>query len=378
MLIQCTKKLLDELNIKPSLSAEEEPLFSWHANLLTLNRRKTVILVNDKNRYVIVLYGLKAKDFKKLDELILQAVCEAFREEGIKDEIIENYSGYSGKIVYARTKDRTSVARMNKSCEPVYYDKDLLCDKFICQSDLSMRASSCLVGNGKDYINPNEELLKDLKEFSGQSVLRCRAAVLKVTLNLERYKVWRRIVIPLNKSFVNLHRVLQHSFGWQDCHLHEFYIYGNEADSNFSDYDYINDPAYNKEGFKPIVNLVCSDDALEYPNDIKMRLEENIKLSEYIPQYKRLIYNYDFGDNWQHFIEVENIIDDYESNHPVCLAGEGNTPPEDVGGEPGYEEFLEIINDVNHPEYADMSSWGKSQGYKEFNIDNVNREIRYI
>ena len=36
-------------------------------------------MVNDKNRYVIVLHGLKAKDFKKLDELILQAIRETFQ-----------------------------------------------------------------------------------------------------------------------------------------------------------------------------------------------------------------------------------------------------------------------------------------------------------
>jgi len=54
MLIRCTKKLLDELKIKPNLELEEEPLFSWHANLLNINHRKTVVLVNDSNRYIIV------------------------------------------------------------------------------------------------------------------------------------------------------------------------------------------------------------------------------------------------------------------------------------------------------------------------------------
>ena len=34
MLIQCTKKLLDELNSKPEGQVDEEPLFSWHANLI--------------------------------------------------------------------------------------------------------------------------------------------------------------------------------------------------------------------------------------------------------------------------------------------------------------------------------------------------------
>ena len=73
MLIQCTKKLLDELNIKPSIK-EEKPFFSWHANLLTINRRKTVVLMNNKNRYIIVLHGLKAKDKKNIDSTIITAI----------------------------------------------------------------------------------------------------------------------------------------------------------------------------------------------------------------------------------------------------------------------------------------------------------------
>ena len=40
--------------------------------------------------------------------------------------------------------------------------------------------------------------------------------------------------------------------------------------------------------------------------------------------------------------------------------GEGNTPPENVGGIPGYEEFLEIMADPNHIEYENMQRWSQS------------------
>lgn len=36
-------------------------------------------------------------------------------------------------------------------------------------------------------------------------------------------------------------------------------------------------------------------------------------------------------------------------NYPECIAGEGNTPSEEVGGEGGYDEFLEAISDQNDP-----------------------------
>ena len=375
MLIQCTKKLLDQLNIKPEAHLEEDPLFSWHANLIRVGRRKAVVLVNDKNRYVIVLHGLKAKDFKRLDEHIIQAIRETFQEECIKDEIIDKFINHSKGIAYTKTRDRTSVARMNKACELVPGFEDLKLEGYINQSAMNIRISRRLVGEGPNkYVTPNEELYKDLKDFAGEPIFGCKAVELKVILNLEKYNVWRRIVVPVNMTFSSLHKVLQVAFGWKDYHLHEFYIYGDETFDN--DLFIINHPGYHKEGYKPIVNLVCDEEVFDYENDVPVKLETGIKLSEYKPA--KIKYNYDFGDNWQHYIEVEKIIDDCDKNYPFCLGGEGNTPPEDVGGEYGYEEFLEIIADKKHPEHEDMVNWGSGQGYEDFDIEMVNRRLKNI
>jgi len=372
MLIQCTKKLLGQLNIKPDLQAEEEPLFSWHANLITVNHRKTVVLMNDKNRYVIILHGLKAKDLKRLDEHIIQAIRETFQDECIKDEVIEQFINHSKEVIYTKTKNRSMVARMNKACDVVHYNADRLNNDSINQSNVSIKASCYLVGDGKNsYITPSKEMYEDLEAFCGGPIFGCQAVEFKVTLDLEKHNVWRRIVVPVNMTFSKLHKVLQVAFGWKDYHLHEFFIYDGETSQELS----INHSGYHKEGYRPVFELVCDEEAFEYEDDdIEMKLEKGIKLSEYIPA--RMKYNYDFGDNWQHYIEVERVINDYDKNYPVCLEGEGNTPPEDAGGEYGYEEFLEIIADENHPEHDDMVAWGVSQGYEEFDIEKVNREIK--
>lgn len=376
MLIQCTKKLLDKLNIKLQEYVEEDLLFSWHANLITVNRRKIVVLVNDKNRYVIVLYGLKAKDFKSLDNVILQAIQNTFREECIREEITEQFITQANEVIYTKTKDRSSISRVNKACELVPRFEEFIQEESIYQSEISKRLSRFLVSIGaKDYISPNEELYKDLENFAEGPVLSCQAAQLKVTLDLEKHKVWRRIIVPANISFSNLHEVLQEVFGWKDYHLHEFYVYGNEK--VFDNDQYINHSGYHKGGYKPCINLVSNEEAGAYPNDVPMKLEAGIKLCEYIPS--KIKYNYDFGDNWQHYIEIERVIDDYDKNYSICLEGEGNTPPEDVGGESGYEEFLELTADENHPEHQQTVTWGRSQGFKEFDIEMVNKmlKIRY-
>lgn len=320
---------MEELKIKPEITIEEIPLFSWHANLITVNHRKTIVLGNDSNRYIIVLHGLKAKDFKNLDGIIINSIRETFLDEYIKAEIVEQFLNYSPEIVYTKTKDRSLVAKMNKACDLVCFYANILNSDTISQSVVSIRASAHMVGDGNDnYIDPNEAMYKDLEAFAKEPIFRCKAIEFKVTLGLENHNVWRRVVVPYHITFKKLHDIFQIVFDWKDYHLHDFYIF---------------------DGDKPIINLVCSDDAFEYPNDMPMIIETGIKLSEYIPRYSRIKYNYDFGDDWQHYIEVKKIIEDHTHNYPECLAGEGNAPLEDVGGEYGYDEFLEAISKSQSP-----------------------------
>lgn len=358
MLIQCTKKLLDELGIKPVKDFTEEPLFSWHTNLVRINHRKTVVLVNDSNRYVIVLYGLKKKDFNNINEIIPKAIREMLLDEGIKIKIVEDFMQHSPQIVYTKTKDRSMVARMNKACDVIAFFGGEYKNSTIFQSTVSMKASASLVGDGKnDYFHPNELMYKELEAFANEPVFSCKAVQLKITLELDKHNVWRRIVVPYNITFKNLHDILQVAFDWKEWHLHEFYVYEEE---------------------QPVVNLVCNEEAFAYPNDTEMIMEKDVKLSAYIPKYRRLEYNYDFGDFWQHYIEVEEMIEDYPQNYPVCLAWEGNTPPEDVGGDGGYEEFLEAFHDPDHEDHENMVQWSKMQWYRDFDLDFTNGRLKNV
>ncbi len=355
MLIQCTKKLLDELNLEPSVS-EEKPLFSWHANLLTINRRKTIVLLNDKNRYIIVLHGLKANDKKNIESTILAAMKEILLDDGIKSEVVEKYLQEASDIVFAKTKDKSTVAKLNKACDTVQFYTNHIDSDNITQLNLSHKSSADPSFNNDDMIYPNKVMYKDLEELTGQSIFSCKAIQIKVTLDLEKYNVWRRLIIPHKITFKQLHDILQIAFNWRNYHLHDFLIY---------------------DGNKQIVNIVQTNDAFEYENKTPMILEKGIKIAEYIPKYKRLLYNYDFGDDWNHIIDLEDFIFDYDNNYPVCIDGEGNTPPEDVGGEGGYEQFLEIYNNQKHEDYQHMKDWAEMQFYRPFDIEHINRRLKY-
>ncbi|RXI96461.1 plasmid pRiA4b ORF-3 family protein [Anaerobacillus alkaliphilus] len=354
MIIHCTKKLLDELKIKPSIETEENPLFSWHANILIINRKKTVVFVNDLNRFVVVLYGLKAKELQKLDECFIRGIREVFQAEGIQEEVIEDYLQQVKQVSFAKTKGRTYVARLNRDCEDIQYLLDDINANKLIQTRLSKFKNSMLVGDGKgDYYDPNEEMYKALAELTGKDVFRLEAVELKITLQLENFNVWRTLVVPTRVTFDQFHKIIQTAFGWRDWHLHEFSI----TDKN-----------------ETVARLVGEDEIRRNPNSHSI-LESEKKLSDFLPPYKTINYIYDFGDGWEHKIELINVIPDNSKNYVECIAGEGATPPEDVGGEYGFKEFLAIISDENHPEHFAMTRWGIEQEYKPFNLKEINRDL---
>nr|WP_053598312.1 plasmid pRiA4b ORF-3 family protein [Bacillus sp. FJAT-18017] len=194
--------------------------------------------MNDSSRFVVVLYGLKAKDFKKLDELAVQGIREALTSEGIKKEVIDAYLEAMGKVVFSKTKDRKLVARLDRQCMEVEYFSDEVLGNEMFQLALGKRINRLLVGDGKNsYLYPNEVMYRDLEEFSGGPVIGMPAVQLKISLSFvdEQHKVWRRVIVPLNRTFADLHTIIQTAFGWENSHLHEFYLY-KSADS---DYDHM-------------------------------------------------------------------------------------------------------------------------------------------
>lgn len=181
MLIQCTKKLLDQLNIKPELQIKEEPLFSWHANLVTVNRRKAVVLMNDKNNYIIVLFGLKLKDFKNLDEHILNAIRETLKEECIREEIIDRFINNSQEILYSKTSSRSIISKLNNACTLLPHFENLLEGESIYKSALGVRLSRFPFKDGKKkYIFPNEEIYIDLETFTNGNIFTHDGPIYKV------------------------------------------------------------------------------------------------------------------------------------------------------------------------------------------------------
>jgi len=168
---------------------------------------------------------------------------------------------------------------------------------------------------------------------------------LKVTLRGSRPPIWRRTQVPKNVTLDRLHQILQVIMGWTDSHLHQFRV----GDTHYG----TPDPEY---GF-------------EVKDEKKVRLDAVLHRPR-----ARLVYEYDFGDGWEHDVVLEKTVSATpDRRYPLVLADKRRCPPEDVGGIGGYYHFLQAIADPKHPEHRDMSEWcGESFDPDAFDVQEVN------
>jgi hypothetical protein len=174
---------------------------------------------------------------------------------------------------------------------------------------------------------------------------------LKVTLKGSKPPIWRRIQVQGGVTLGKLHTILQVVMGWTDSHLHQFIVDGL------------------------CYGVPHPDWGMEVKNENRVRLNQIVSGANH-----RFVYEYDFGDSWEHQIVVEKVLPRAEGvRYPVCLTGKRACPPEDVGGVWGYAGFLEAIQNPDHPDHELMLGWiGGEFDPEEFDLEDINQALRQL
>ncbi|MEN6618821.1 MAG: plasmid pRiA4b ORF-3 family protein [Rikenellaceae bacterium] len=176
---------------------------------------------------------------------------------------------------------------------------------------------------------------------------------IQIALKGSKPKIWRRILVPSDLLLPDLHKIIQTTMGWTNSHLHQF----------------IKDRTFYTVKMR-------GDDFWDELNNVDYK---KIKISDLLKEEKeKIVYEYDFGDGWEHDLLLEKILPvDEKLNYPVCLAGKMNCPPEDCGGVWGYSDMLEILKQPDHEEYDSYNDWlGEDFDPEHFDKDNVNAMLR--
>jgi hypothetical protein len=155
---------------------------------------------------------------------------------------------------------------------------------------------------------------------------------LKVTLLDTSPPVWRRLLIPANATLEELHLAIQGLFSWENYHMHQFIT---------KDRTYYSHPEFGLNEHMPV-----KDETQTLISSILKKERDTV------------VYMYDFGDSWEHKIALEKIEERQPRKvYPACIDGKRMAPPEDCGGAPGFEHFVEVVSDPKNPERKDLLEW---------------------
>lgn len=170
--------------------------------------------------------------------------------------------------------------------------------------------------------------------------------------------IWRRFLLAATTglTFFDLHKAVQDAMGWEDSHLFDFRNPKGDLVAESSQAD---------DGEGSVKEASC------------------VKVASF---YKkpglRAFYTYDFGDSWEHAVQLEAMEERPERFSRLLLDGGRSCPPEDCGGPGGYDECCNVATGKKKdkemkswlgrwtPEGFDPAIWGK----KHFNITKKAKE----
>ena len=121
--------------------------------------------------------------------------------------------------------------------------------------------------------------------------------------------------------------------GWEDEHMHGFAV-----------------PLKNERYYRVQASRRFEKPSADSWGD-RANNEARFKLQDVLAQPKdKLLYLYDFGDDWEHVITLKAVVDT-ELTLPCLIKAQQGCPPEDCGGLPGAEYWASVWYEKNHEEH---------------------------
>lgn len=186
------------------------------------------------------------------------------------------------------------------------------------------------------------------------------AVQIKVTLDDIEPPIWRRLDVPLTTTLSELHHILQAAMGWTDSHLHQFEIGG----LRYGDVEVLNQDRFEGDAQA----FEASEVRLR---DFQFRYDDGLSF----------VYVYDFGDDWRHTVQIEKLLAMKPApKTATCIEGARSCPPEDVGGPPGYFEFLRVLLSPEPDEIEEqrhLKRWsGGNFDPERFDVAKTDKAVR--
>ena len=267
-----------------------------------------------------------------MQQKIAQLV-DMLKKQGIPDDMIRMFTN----LVIQRqeeldlTNEETLRVSLNKAVGRLLHEAFFSNLTFVNEEDNDTDDEE----EREDYVSPYPKdypkylMRRDVKKWT-----------IRISLQGIRPIIWRKLEVPSNISMAFLGFVLLEAMGWENEHLHQF-----------------------RKGYH-FYSPASQQDPDMFPDfgaAINHKSEEFCLSDIMVGKGDKIHFDYDFGDDWHHQILLSSV-DKYTKDEPrkvKLIGGKNACPPEDCGGEWGYNTLCEYFRTGKRAEGVDESfySW---------------------
>ncbi|MEO9587613.1 MULTISPECIES: hypothetical protein [Marinobacter] len=183
--LHCTQKLIAKLPLDTSgrlkrkallsLAANDEAessLSSWHANLLTIQRRNCVLFLHDSTRFPVLITCLTKPDFAELDWWFHDALMNTLLKSGANAAQMEAAASAISQLSCDSVCDRSVQATMNQMKQDlehqIWYDNLSITDLAPHSTSAWLAERPCTGKTIKGCIWPKRAMLELVKTFAAK------------------------------------------------------------------------------------------------------------------------------------------------------------------------------------------------------------------
>ena len=173
-----TKKLLAKMpaQTKPGpediLAAPQSKLGSWHANLLTIQRRNCLLFVHDQTRFPVFIPALTKPHFAIIDRFFDDALMNTLLKCGATQEQLDTAAALLQPLAFVSGTDRSVLGTLNQLGQDIdhiiYFDSLNVAEMAGYALSAWLADRPCSVKGQKDYIWPKDAFLELLDRLSGE------------------------------------------------------------------------------------------------------------------------------------------------------------------------------------------------------------------
>lgn len=161
MVIYCSKAFQQHYKIQDSqlsTNITENELNSWHAHIRKINGKNTIILMNDKTMFSIILRNKIPRKVEKFLEIFKQAIIEIMISCGVNNTEIIKYMNNNKEIIFSKRSGRQITGNINELFFEISFNDDWS-EETIQTYESSYYNSNHLRKLKSEYIYPTEALI---------------------------------------------------------------------------------------------------------------------------------------------------------------------------------------------------------------------------